>query len=170
MKYILFSCLLILTAVCCNIKKDEKTLSENNSTRLNTIVEVQLSDSIQEKWESHLYKNWIESDSMPYFILDRKIERLLKNPDLTETDRFVLNLRLIYHYYYRRYIYDSIQYREMAFNLLLQTFNSDEGFIRTSTYFKTTPDDMEKFFNDVKNAKSVILQDSLIWDRINNNE
>ena len=107
---------------------------------------------------------------MPYFILDRQIELLLKNPELTETDRLILNYRLIYNYYYRRYIYDSIQYREMAIDLLFQTLNSDTGLVRTSAYLKTTPEEMEKYINEVKNAKTVIIQDSLIWHRINYNE
>jgi hypothetical protein len=89
-------------------------------TSLIIIKEVQRSDSIQKQWESQVYKNWVESDSMPYFILDKQIERLLKNPELTETDRLVLNFRLIYNYYYRRYIYDSLQYREIANDLLFK--------------------------------------------------
>jgi hypothetical protein len=170
MKYLLFFSLIILTAACNNLKKDEKTQTNINTTGLSIIKEVQRSDSIQKQWESQVYKNWVESDSMPYFILDKQIERLLKNPELTETDRLVLNFRLIYNYYYRRYIYDSLQYREIANDLLFQTFNSDSGLIRTSAYFKTTPEEMEKYINEVKNAKTVRIQDSLIWYQINYNE
>lgn len=170
MKYLLFFCLVISIAACYNKKKDEKTQSDTNLTSLIIIKEVQRSDSIQKQWESQVYKNWVESDSMPYFILDRQIELLLKNPELTETDRLILNYRLIYNYYYRRYIYDSIQYREMAIDLLFQTLNSDTGLVRTSAYFKTTPEEMGKYINEVKNAKTVMIQDSLIWHKINYNE
>jgi hypothetical protein len=155
---------------CHNTKKDEKTVYGDNSFSLNIIKEVQQSDSIQKLWESQIYKNWVESDSMPYFILDRQIERLLKNPELSENDRLVLNYRLVYNYYYRRYIYDSIQYRERAIDLLFRTFDSDIGLIRSSAYFKTTPEEMEKYVNEVKNAKTNMVQDSLIWHRINTSE
>lgn len=58
----------------------------------------------------------------------------------------------------------------MAIDLLFQTFNSDTGLVRTSAYFKTTPEEMGKYINEVKNAKTFKIQDSLIWHRINYNE
>jgi hypothetical protein len=166
---LIFSSLILIVA-CNKANRDEKTVVRDNSVNLLITKEVQQSDSIQKQWESQVYKNWVENDSMPYFILDKQMERLLTNPELTETDRLVLNYRLVYNYYYRRYIYDSIQYRKKAIDLLFRTFDSDTGLIRSSVYFKTTPEEMEKYIYEVKNAKTVTIQDSLIWHRINTNE
>jgi len=150
-------------------KKDQQIGQEvilNNSTA-KIKKDVQQKDSIFNNWRDKMYKNWKPSNSMPYFILDKQIELMLKNPELSKADSMVINCQLVYDYYLRRYIYDSIQYRDKAFELLFKTINSDKYLIYSSAYFKTTPAKMEQYLNEIKNIKTNKLQDSLVWRVLN---
>ena len=151
-----------------NTKKDQKFATKVYSDSLKVVItkEVEQGDSIYKQWEDQLRKNW-PSDSISYFLIDRQIEHSLKNSKLNESEKLILNYRLVYYSYFRRFLYDSIIYRNKAIDLLFKTLDSDNDLLRSSVYFKTTPDKLKKYINEVKNAPTDRVKDSLIWCRIN---
>ncbi|HAQ21276.1 MAG TPA: hypothetical protein DCR40_18905 [Prolixibacteraceae bacterium] len=151
-----------------DIKVDKNKITEN--IRMSIAKEIQQKDSVYMRWHDQMYKSWTSCDSMPYFILDRQINRLLENPELSKADKIILNYQLVYHYYSRRFIYDSIQYRNKAIELLFKTFDSDKDLLYSSAYYKTTPDKFKKYINEIKNAGTDKVIDSLIWHRLDSDE
>jgi hypothetical protein len=168
MKKLIYIIVLIGLFACHRSSKEYKITEKASQESLKEEItnEVQKKDSSLIQWVRDVHDKWHPNDSMPYFILDRQIEQLLKNPKLTEADQLILNYRLSYEYYLRRFIYDSLTYRDKAFDLFFKTLDSDKDLYRSSIYFKTTPERLKKYIEDVKNAQTNKVKDSLIWRKL----
>ena len=73
-----------------DIKVDKNKITEN--IRMSIAKEIQQKDSVYMRWHDQMYKSWTSCDSMPYFILDRQINRLLENPELSKADKIIPKL------------------------------------------------------------------------------
>lgn len=145
--------------------QNEKVASNRSVEKIK--MEVQQRDSLYLQWSDRMYKAWKPCDSMAYFILDKQIERQLRDPKLTKADKIVLDYQLVYNYYLRGLIYDSKEFKGKAIELFDKVSGSDDGLVYTSFYFKTTGEKMKEYLNKINDAKTNKLKDSLVWNLLN---